>query len=375
MRKDSKGNILVTNMDELYEVYLDLLDKTESVYLKGYDMSKLTSTPTVIKFDNGDKDSSGVVTAEMAGVIIDIQKQVYSIATAAKGGKLSPKEKKNLELKVTVKPGCTEFIFNILSSLIPEVSKMSVDQLTMVKEMIIAGGALIALWKIGVPVAKGVFSTIKSSIASSRAKAEAESKEKLADIELRKHKVEAELQMAKESQRHAEEMARIEAETQEALAKLENERQIALAHEKSWCEALDRSDAILGTATKGTNSLCEKLSRVHYAVSVNNTGYSKEELKEYGREPETEEPEVETKSYTGMFHVIRKDYSKSGEAIQVSLESEDGLHRINTALPPDMFSSEELNEIEHKRPINMTVTGDYRDGGFVEGTCSFLVNR
>lgn len=358
-----KSNIIVTNMDELFEVYLDLLDKTESVYLTGYDMSKLTSSPTVIKFDNGESDSSGVVTAEMAHVIIDIQEQIYRIASAAKGRRLSAKEKKGLTLKVIVKPGCTELIFNILKSLIPEVSKMSADQLTTVKDMVITVTSLIAVWKIGVPIAKGTFNTIKNKIALSRAKAETESKEKLADIDLQKQKIEAELQKAKDSQKHEEEMARIEAESQETLAKLESEMQIALAHVKSWLDALDRSENVVSKAMEGTNSICNTLAKIPYDICVNNTSYSKEELEVYGQEEEPEMPDVVTENITDEFYVKRKNYTKGDGVVYVDLINKDGSIVLNgIKFNSDAFSKEQLYEIEHHKPITLSFTCENTGG-------------
>ena len=57
------------------------------------------------------------------------------------------------------------------------------------------------------------------------------------------------------------------------------------------------------------------------------------------------------------------------------MKSVDGLYVIKAPLPPDMFTDDELNDIEHKKPIMLSVTGDYRNDQFVSGTYSISVIR
>ena len=113
------------------------------------------------------------------------------------------------------------------------------------------------------------------------------------------------------------------------------------------------------------------------SFEVNSEEVHRSDLSEIGkvRRHRKNKDEIETKSYTGLFIISEKDYSKTGEAVEVKMHSVDGEYNIKTFLPPDMFTDDELNQIEHKKPIKLTITGDYRNDQFVSGTYSIIVIR
>lgn len=362
---EEKKNYVITNENELQSFYFELLDMCDRSYMNDtFDVSNLDLKPLTLKFDNGDEKDSGTISTSMMAVVIEIQNQVYDLARAYKGKKLSPEEKKKLELKVKVKSGCTEIIIEIIKLIFPELSKMSTEQLVFIADAVKVFAFVIA----GFGVAKGAFhlasNVITKRIEASKEKRQHIHEEEMAKYDLEKTKIEAELEKDKNNYEAQERLARIEAETERINKQTE-----------TWGKALDSSLAMLRIDNSRNRQVYKKLALYPGEIKIDNTGYSKEELSEMSEEPGQEEPEVTTKTYKGLFLINKKDYSRNGDAVEVEMKSVNGLYVIKAPLPPDMFTDDELNDIEHKKPIMLSVTGDYRNDQFVSGTYSIIVIR
>lgn len=362
---EEKKNYVITNEIELQSFYFKLLDMCDKSYMKdSFDVSKLDLKPLTLKFDNGDENDSGTISTSMMAVVIEIQNQIYALAIAYKGKNLTSEEKKKLELKVKVKSGCTEIIIEIIKLIFPELSKMSTEQLIIVAEAVKTFAFVIA----GFGVAKGAFHLVSNviikKIEASKEKRQHIHEEEIAKYDLEKTKIKAELEEHKDNLDAQERLARIEAETERINKQTE-----------AWENALDSSLAMLKIDDSGNRKVYKKLVSYPGEIKIDNTGYSKEELTEMAKEPEQEEPEVTTKTQKGLFLINKKDYSKNGDAVEVEMKSIDGQYVIKAPLPPDMFTDDELNDIEHKKPIKLSITGDFKDGQFMPGKYTILVLR
>ena len=362
---DEKKNYVITNENELQNFYFELLDMCDRSYMNDtFDVSNLDLKPLTLKFDNGDENDSGTISTSMMDVVIEIQKQVYALAREYKGKNLSPEEKKKLELKVRVKSGCTEIIIEIIKLIFPELSNMSTEQLVIVADAVKVCAFVIA----GYGVAKGAFhfasNVITKRIEASKEKRQHIHEEEMAKYDLEKTKIKAELEKNKDNLEAQERLVRIEAETERINKQTE-----------TWEKALDSSLSMLRIDESGNRRVYKKLASYPGEIKIDNTDYSKEELSAMSEEPEQEEPEVTTKTYKGLFLINKKDYSKNGDAVEVEMKSIDGQHVIKAPLPPDMFTDDELNDIEHKKPIKLSVTGDFKDGKLVSDKYSILVLR
>lgn len=122
-----------------------------------------------MKFEGENYNSS--LTGSMILALADYQERIYHIYKTQKYGpnsnkKLTDDEKRALEIKVDIKPGCTEAVVTFVRDIIPEVvNNMSSEDLAQTIKTV--AGIIATVWGvkgIGVPLIKEAFKTKREKI-------------------------------------------------------------------------------------------------------------------------------------------------------------------------------------------------------------------
>lgn len=169
------NEIRITNEEEFLN-FFDRIDDEE--YMKEA-LLEADNLSVFMKFEGENYNSS--LTGTMIQALADYQERIYHIYRTQKYGpnsnkKLSDEEKRALEIKVDIKPGCTEAIVSFVRDIIPEVvNKMNSQDIS--NTIITVAGIIIVVWAVkgvGVTLIKEAFKTKREDIKNKLEQAKSE---------------------------------------------------------------------------------------------------------------------------------------------------------------------------------------------------------
>lgn len=157
--------INITNEEEFLS-FLNRIDDEE--YMRNI-VFKAENLSVAMKFEGENYNSS--LTGSMIKALADYQERIYHVYKTQKYGmnsnkKLSEEEMRSLEIKVDIKPGCTEAVISFVKDIIPEVINNMNSQDTAQTIKVVAG-IIVGVWGlkgIAVPLIKEAFKTKRKSI-------------------------------------------------------------------------------------------------------------------------------------------------------------------------------------------------------------------
>lgn len=167
--------IRITNEEEFLN-FFDRIDDEEYMKEALFEADNLS---VFMKFEGENYNSS--LTGTMIQALADYQERIYHIYRTQKYGpnsnkKLSDEEKRALEIKVDIKPGCTEAIVSFVRDIIPEVvNKMNSQDIS--NTIITVAGIIIVVWAVkgvGVTLIKEAFKTKREDIKNKLEQAKSE---------------------------------------------------------------------------------------------------------------------------------------------------------------------------------------------------------
>lgn len=167
--------IRITNEEE----FLNFFNKIDDEEYMKEALFEADNLSVFMKFEGENYNSS--LTGTMIQALADYQERIYHIYRTQKYGpnsnkKLSDEEKRALEIKVDIKPGCTEAIVSFVRDIIPEVvNKMNSQDIS--NTIITVAGIIIVVWAVkgvGVTLIKEAFKTKREDIKNKLEQAKSE---------------------------------------------------------------------------------------------------------------------------------------------------------------------------------------------------------
>lgn len=173
------NEINITNEADFIE-FFNRIDDEE--YMKNI-VLKADNLSVFMKFEGDNYNSS--LTGSMIQALADYQERIYHIYKTQKYGpnstkKLTDDEKRALEIKVDIKPGCTEAVISFVRDIIPEVAK-NMNSQDIAQTVRTVAGIVAVVWgvkSLGTVAIKEVFKTKREKI-----------KEKIEDSQSESNKV------------------------------------------------------------------------------------------------------------------------------------------------------------------------------------------
>lgn len=166
MYNDCMSNEIKISNEEDFVNFFNKIDDEE--YMKNV-VFKADDLSVSMKFEGENYNSS--LTGSMIQALADYQERIYHIYKTQKYGansskKLTDDEKRALEIKVDIKPGCTEAVISFVRNIIPEVTN-NMNSEDIAQTIKTVAGIVAVVWGVkglGVPLIKEAFKTKREKI-------------------------------------------------------------------------------------------------------------------------------------------------------------------------------------------------------------------
>ena len=165
MKKCIQHSILIATEDDFIK-FLEKIDDEE--YIK---TTAVTAKQVSVSFKIQGDNFESSLTGSLITALAEYQEKVYRIYKIQKYGQnstksLTPEEKRALEIKVYIKPGCTEAVISFVKDIIPEVTKQMTGA-EISRTAIAIAGIVAGAWaikSIAVPLIKEKFKSKRNEI-------------------------------------------------------------------------------------------------------------------------------------------------------------------------------------------------------------------